>query len=72
MDGGEGAEDASFAVAVAQAALKILAQGMERAVVVGRSQSIESVEAQGLSVADVFYSEVMLITHCIFSFLCRF
>lgn len=42
----------------AQEALRVLAAGMERAVVSGRGRSVESIEAQGLSVADVFYAEV--------------
>lgn len=42
----------------AQEALRLVAVGLERAVVLGRGRSVESIEAQGLSVADVFYAEV--------------
>ena len=39
-------------------ALTVVAQGMERAVRVGRGRSLEDIDSQGLSVADIFYSEV--------------
>ena len=41
-------------------ALTVVAQGMERAVRVGRGRSLEDIDSQGLSVADIFYSEVEL------------
>ncbi len=42
-------------------ALAVVAQGMERAVRVGRGRSLEDIDSQGLSVADIFYSEVCFI-----------
>ena len=46
------------AVDATQEGLRIVGTGMERAVVMGRKLSVESIEAQGLSVADIFYAEV--------------
>lgn len=42
----------------ASEALAVVAQGMERAVRVGRGRSLDEIDSQGLSVADIFYSEV--------------
>jgi hypothetical protein len=47
-------------------ALRIFASGLERAVVVGRGHSVQSIEGQGLSVADVFYAEVRVESFCFF------
>lgn len=53
-----GTSEQSPAQLAAHEALRVVALGLERAVTVGRRLSVESIEAQGLSVADVFYSEV--------------
>lgn len=43
---------------VALEALAIVAEGIERAVRVGRGLSLEDIDSQGLSVVDMFYAEV--------------
>jgi len=67
MSGMSGSSDSaapagSFtAVDATQEALRIVGTGMERAVVMGRKLSVESIEAQGLSVADIFYAEAKYV-----------
>lgn len=66
------------AVSGASEALAVVAQGMERAVRVGRGRSLDEIDSQGLSVADIFYSEVRscamfyctLYSECGVCFLC--
>lgn len=59
LDPGVHSAHRAGAVAGAAEALSVVAQGMERAVRVGRGRSLEEIDSQGLSVADIFYSEVL-------------
>lgn len=64
---GSGPEDpagTSSTQRVALEALAIVAQGIERAVRVGRGLSLEEIDSQGLSVVDMFYAEVTMSIKC--------
>lgn len=62
----EGSSSTATSTTPQQEALRLIALGMEDALTQARGVSLSAIEAQGLSAADVFHSEVLNTTVVIY------